>query len=87
MIRCATCSACEPHTSKDPATGKLYTGATCHAGPPVLVPREGGLSFAFPLVTPTAMWCRQWEPRAGFNEKGERTDQLTTDKPKLVLEN
>ena len=31
MIRCATCSACEPHTGKNPETGKLYTGATCHA--------------------------------------------------------
>lgn len=86
MIRCATCSACEPHNIKE-KDGKIRVGGSCHAQPPVPVSREGGIVFAFPLVNPTSMWCRLWEPRQGFDENGERSDQLTADKPKLILEN
>ena len=85
MIRCATCSACEPHNIKG-GDGKIRVGGSCHALPPIPVHGPEGLSFWFPLVNPTGMWCRMWEPREGFDDKGERIDQIATDKPKLVLE-
>lgn len=85
MIRCATCSACEPLNVKTD-TGVKVAG-TCHALPPIAIQREEGLSFTFPMVNPTVMWCRMWEPRQGFDADGERTDQLTPEKPKLILEN
>lgn len=86
MIRCATCTACEPHNVKDQTTGKMRVNGTCHALPPIPIHRQEGLSFAFPLVNPMGMWCRMWEPRQGFNEKGERTDEIASDQPKIILE-
>lgn len=80
---CATCWSCVP-VAIERADGSKGAAGECHHNPPQTIVNGNGAMSVFPRVLPMSHWCRQWEPRFGFDERGEKVP-VTETKPQIVI--